>query len=400
MSWRADFAVLRHREVRLFLSARFVSLLGSAVGPIALAFAVLDLSDSARTLGLVLASQSVPMVGLMLLGGAIADRLPRRLVLVVAHLVCGTTQATAAVLLLSGQAEIWHLIVLGATNGVATAVSLPALSGILPELVDAAELPQANAASGIARSTGTLLGGAVAGVIVGFIGPAPGLAVDAAAFLLAASLLSRLPLTRLARTSKSLLKDLVEGWSDFIRTRWVVVISLVMFANQFVWVGCWVTLGPVIADESLGRAGWAISNVFLGLGFLTGGFLVLRVKPSHPLRFGILGILLMIPALLCLALAPRLPLVALCALGVGIGFQAISVGVDTALGQHIPLGKLSRISSYVMLATYAAMPLAQLTVGLIDTSPRTVELAAAAAFTTTLLLALCVPSIRNLPRLT
>ena len=401
MTWRTDLAVLRHREVRFFLGARFVSLLGSAVGPIALAFAVLDLSDSARTLGLVLAAQSVPMVALMLVGGVIADRLPRRLVLVVVHLVCAVTQASAATLLATGQAKIWHLMVLGAINGVATAVALPALSGILPELVDSAELPQANAASGIARSTGTLLGGTIASVIVGVAGPALGLAFDAAAFLLAAWLLSRLPLTRLTRTSKSLLSDLVEGWSDFIGTSWVVVVSLVMFALQFVWVGCWVTLGPVIADQTFGRAGWALSNAALGLGFLAGGLLVLRVKPRHPVRFGLLGVQLMVPALLCLALAPRLLLVVVAALGVGLGFQAISVGVDTALGQHIPLDKLSRIASYVMLASYLAMPLAQVTVGSLAaaTSPRTVEITAAAAFTTILLLALCVPTVRNLHRL-
>jgi hypothetical protein len=68
LTWRGDLAVLRHREVRVFLTARFVSLLGSAVGPIALAFAVLDLSGSASALGLVLAAQSVPMVSLMLVG--------------------------------------------------------------------------------------------------------------------------------------------------------------------------------------------------------------------------------------------------------------------------------------------------------------------------------------------
>lgn len=205
---------------------------------------------------------------------------------------------------------------LGAINGVASAVALPALSGILPGLVKAAELPQANAASGIARSTGTLLGGVVAGVIVG-------------------------------------------------------------------------------------RAGWAIANAALGLGFLIGGFVVLRVKPRRPLRFGLIGVQLLVPALLCLALAPQLLLLAVAAIGVGLGFQAISVGVDTALGQHISLDKLSRVASYVMLASYAAMPIAQVAVGSLAAAgnPRSVEIVAAATFSLVLLLALCVPAVRNLPRL-
>ena len=167
MTWREDLAVLRHRDVRIFVSARFVSLLGSSIAPIALVFAVLDVSDEPTAAGIVLAARSIPNVVFLLIGGVIADRLPRRLVLVVANTVSGLTQAFAAGLILSGHAQIWQLAAIEAVNGIAAAFVMPAMVGILPSIVDRAELPQATAVSGFARSVAMIGGGAVAGVIVG-----------------------------------------------------------------------------------------------------------------------------------------------------------------------------------------------------------------------------------------
>ena len=159
MSWREDLAVLRHRDVRVFVSARFVSMLGSSIAPIALVFAVLDVSDAASAVGIVLAARSIPNVVFLLLGGVISDRLPRKLVLIVANSVSGLTQALAAVLVLSGHAQIWQLAVIEAVNGIASAFVMPAMVGILPSIVDRAELPQANAVSGFARSIALIGGG-------------------------------------------------------------------------------------------------------------------------------------------------------------------------------------------------------------------------------------------------
>src|SRR6266508_2074493 len=187
MGWREDLSVLRHRSVRAFLAARFTSMLGGSIAPIALAFAVLDVSDSAAALGVVLAARSIPNVLFMLIGGVVADRLPRHLVLVAANSLCALTQAIAATLLVTGNAQIWQLVALEALNGVAAAFLFPAQTGVLPALVDREELPQANALAGFIRSTALIGGGAIAGVIVGFAGPAAGLYIDAATFVIAAA---------------------------------------------------------------------------------------------------------------------------------------------------------------------------------------------------------------------
>lgn len=400
MSWRADLAVLRHRDVRIFVSARFVSLLGSSIAPIALVFAVLDVSNKASAVGLVLAARSIPNVVFLLIGGVISDRLPRHLVLVVANTVSGVTQGLAAALVLSGHAKIWQLVIIEAVNGVAAAFVMPAMMGILPSIVDRAELPQANAVSGFARSVALIGGGAVAGVIVGFTGPGVGLAVDGATFCLAALLLSRLTLPRIVRDRTSVLHDLRVGWTEFVSRQWVWVIVVAFGLLNMIFTACYNTLGPVIANGTFGRTGWGIVSACFGAGLIAGGILMIRVKPRYPLRIGMLGVFLAAPIFVCLALAPTTIAVGAMAFVVGIGFEMFGIGWETALGQHIPLDKLSRVSSYDMLGSFIANPVSQLSVGYVAAvvSVKAVELYGAAIHVLIVFVTLLVPSVWRLQR--
>ncbi|QNE18009.1 MFS transporter [Kribbella qitaiheensis] len=400
MSWRADLAVLRHRDVRIFLSARFVSLLGSSIAPIALVFAVLDVSDKASAVGLVLAARSIPNVVFLLIGGVISDRLPRHLVLVVANTVSALTQGLAAALVLSGHARIWQLVVIEAVNGIAAAFVMPAMTGILPSIVDRAELPQANAVSGFARSVALIGGGAVAGVIVGFTGPGVGLVVDGVTFGAAAVLLSRLTIPRIVRDQASVLQDLRVGWTEFVSRQWVWVIVVAFGLINMIFTACYSILGPVIADRSFGRAGWGIVSACFGAGLVAGGILMIRAKPRYPLRVGMLGVFLSAPIFVCLALAPSTIAVAAMAFVVGIGFEMFGIGWETALGQHIPLDKLSRVSSYDMLGSFIANPVGQLGVGYVAAvvSIKAVELYGAAIHILVVFVTLLVPSVWRLQR--
>src|SRR5262245_25825690 len=94
----AAFAPMRERNFRWYFLAQLVNTAGSTMAPVALAFAVLDVSDSASALGLVLASNSLPLVFFMLVGGVVADRLPRVLILRVGNLVLAGTQGAVALL--------------------------------------------------------------------------------------------------------------------------------------------------------------------------------------------------------------------------------------------------------------------------------------------------------------
>ncbi|MDQ3161333.1 MAG: MFS transporter, partial [Actinomycetota bacterium] len=126
---RRSAAPLREREFRLLFAGRTVSLLGNAIAPVALAFAVLDLTGSKTDLGLILAAREIPLVVFLLAGGVWADRLPRNRVMVGANVVSGLSQATVAALLIVGDAEIWQLAALAAVNGGASAFYFPASGG-------------------------------------------------------------------------------------------------------------------------------------------------------------------------------------------------------------------------------------------------------------------------------
>ena len=400
MTWREDLAVLRHRDVRIFISARFVSMLGNSIAPIALVFAVLDVSDAASAVGIVLAARSIPNVVFLLIGGVISDRLPRKLVLIVANSVSALTQALAAALVLSGHAQIWQLAVIEAVNGIAGAFVLPAMMGILPSFLDRAELPQANAVSGFARSIALIGGGAVAGVIVGFTSPGVGLAVDALTFGLGAFLLSLLKLPRTERSTTSMLHDLRVGWTEFASRQWVWSVVLAFLVLNMIFTACYATLGPVIADDTFGRIGWGAVSACFGAGFIAGGIVMIRLKPKYPVRIGMFGMLAMVPMYLCLALAPYTVAVAAVAFLVGVGFEMFGIGWETALGQHIPIDKLSRVASYDMLGSFIAGPIGQLTVGYVAavTSVKLVELYGAGIHIVVVLATLAVPSVWRLQR--
>ena len=165
MSVKDSFAALREPQFRLLFSAHAISTFGDLLVPVALAFAVLDLTGSASDLGFVLTARLVPMVLFMLAGGVWADRLPREALMIGSSLVRLVTQTVLGVLLVSGSARIWELVALQAANGAATAFYRPASTGIVPQTVSPARLQQANALMWGAIGTAGFAGPAVAGVI-------------------------------------------------------------------------------------------------------------------------------------------------------------------------------------------------------------------------------------------
>ncbi|MET9022981.1 MFS transporter [Actinopolymorpha sp. NPDC004070] len=363
---RHSLAPLRHRRFRYFLGARFSTLLGSAIAPIAVAFAVLDLTHSPSALGMVLAARTIPMVVLVLFGGVLADRIRRDVVLLTANLLCFGTQSLAAILLLTGTADIWQIAAIEAVNGAAAAFTFPALQGLMPQLVDRTELQQANALNGLSRNITMIGGGAVGGALVGFLGPGWGLAVDAVTFGVAAVLISRLRLARVPREPQqrsSTWTDLRVGWQEFVSRRWVWVIVAAFSVFNAVTAGAVQTLGPVIADETFGRVGWGLVQSAGGVGLVVGALVMLRWRPRRPLVVGMLGCGVAVIELLVLGLSPTLaPLLAIGFL-VGVGTDLFGIGWETALQEHVPTERLSRVASYDMLGSLVAVPVGQLTAG-------------------------------------
>jgi len=387
-------------EFRLLFAGKASSSFGDRLVPVALAFAILDLTGSATDLGVVLAAQTVPLVIFVLLGGVWADRLPRQLVMLTADAVRALAQGASAVLLLSGHAHIWELAALQAVYGTAEAFFGPASTALVPHTVAEPDLQQANALLGLSGNVAAVLGPAVAGVIVATIGPGWGLAVDGATFVASALFLSKLQITsRPAQARSTTLQELRAGWTAF-RSRtwlWVTVIYFTLFlATVF---GPLQVLGPAVARQALGGAGaWAAISTALGVGSLLGGVLGLRWRPRYPLRAAFIGFLIGTPALVAAVAAhapvPAIVAVALIDGGTGTFFNTVWF---TALQREVPPEELSRVSSWDYLGSLALLPLGQAVSGPIAAAIglSTTLFAAAGLAILMLLTVLAVPAVRN-----
>ncbi|MBA2475760.1 MAG: MFS transporter, partial [Actinobacteria bacterium] len=348
------------RDFRLLFLGRLVSLLGSAVAPIALSFAVLDdLGGSASDLGLVLAASTVPTIVFLLVGGVWADRLPRHHVMVGSDLLEFAAQAVAAALVLTGTAQLWHLVVLAALRGTGSAFFFPAVQGIVPQVVSGERLQEANAVLRLSFSSSAILGAAAGGLLVATIGSGWALAFDALTYLASAALLSRLRLSRDATLAAgNFLAELRDGWREFASRTWLWAIVLEFaFVNAFS-SGVFQVLGPVVAKRSLGGAGaWGLILTGSAVGFVLGGLVTLRYRPSRPLLVASLAILAGVPQFVLLAEVAPLAAIVLGSACAGFGYELFGVFWETTLQQQIPGEKLSRVASYDALGSLAIMPI-------------------------------------------
>jgi MFS family permease len=245
---------LREREFRLLFAGRTISMAGSAMAPVALAFAVLNtLHGSATDLGLVLAARQVPTVLFLLFGGVLADRLPRHRVMVASNVLSGASQAASAALLLTGHAQLWQLGVLAAVNGTSSAFFFPASTGIVPQTVTVSMLGQANATLRLALNATNIGGAAIGGIVVAASSPGWAIAFDAATYGLAAVTIGAMNLPPGLRIEGStVLTELHDGWRDFWSRTWLWAIVLQFGIVNAVEQGAVQIFGPTIAKRDLG----------------------------------------------------------------------------------------------------------------------------------------------------
>ena len=291
MTWKDSAAPLREKNFRWYFASRFVNTLGNMMAGVALAFAVLDITDSATALGWVLAAHTIPMVLFLLWGGVIADRLPRALVLQVSNVASGVTQATIALLVITGTAEIWMIVVLSVVHGLVSAMSFPAMASLLPQLVPRDQLQPANALMSLMRGGLTILGPTVSALLVVTVGAGWGLFVDALTWFASAALLLgvRIPPPEASGTT-GMLADLREGWDFFRSVTWLWVVVLAFGFLNAIQVGALFTLGPAVAKETIGEQGWGLVLSAESAGLLLMTIVMLRVPLQRPLLLGMLGI--------------------------------------------------------------------------------------------------------------
>jgi MFS family permease len=350
---------LREREFRLLFTGRLISFTGSTVASIALAFAVLDLTGSRSDLGIVLAANTVPMILFLLIGGALADRLPRNAVMVGTNLVNAATQGATALLLLTHEARIWHLVALQSVAGIARAFFFPASQGIVPQTVPANLLQEANTLLRLALNATNVIGPAIGGLLVAGVGAGWAIAFDALSFVAAAAALRLMRLDPSERMPGStFVAEIAEGWREFSSRTWLWVVVIAFAFINACWMGGVNVLGAAVAKFELGGA--RSFGVIMGAesaGLVLGGLLMLRWRPRRLLLVGCISTVLLAPMLVLFAAVPHTFSIALAAIAAGFGVEIFGVCWDTAVQQHIPQRALSRVYAYDMLGSVAFIPI-------------------------------------------
>ncbi|WUD76773.1 MFS transporter [Streptomyces sp. NBC_00510] len=368
VSHRPRFPDWAGRNFRLLAASAFVTGLGASGAVVASAFAVLQAGGGGTEIGLVAAARTVPLVVFLLIGGAVADRLPRHRVMVAANCLNTVSQGLFAVLVLTGRAEIWHMAVLSALGGTGQAFFAPANEGMLLSTVDSAHAGRAFAVFRLGVNGANVGGAALAGALVALAGPGWVLAVDATCFAVAAGLRALLrvsPATLRDRAERragglrgGLLGDLRDGWREFVSRRWLWGIVVQFSVVNAVITAADAVYGPLVAREHLGGAGpWGAALAAFGVGNLLGGLLMLRWRPRRILLAGVLCVFPFSLPAAALALALPVPLLACAMLVAGLSIEVFGVAWMMALHQEIPEDKLSRVAAYDWFGSVSMMPI-------------------------------------------
>jgi hypothetical protein len=361
---RPNLGVLHERDFRLLFTGQVVSQFGDSITPVALAFAILDLTGRPADLGYVFAARSVPLVAFLLIGGVFADRLPRRAVMIAADLARLGTQGATAVLLIAGDAQIWQIAALQAVHGMASAFFNPAATGLTPQVVSPERLQDANGLRGLSMSASGIAGPAISAGLVAGVGAGWALGLDSMTFLVSAVCLAKLRLpAHVKLPPQSFVHDLLVGWTEFSSRTWVwVIVVCAAIGNGL--SGTFFVLGAAISKADLGGPGaWALILAAFSVGGLVGGLAVLRIRPHRPLLAACFAVLpwALPPAML--ALHASVYAIAAVAFVSGAGLMIFNSLWETTLQRHIPDAALSRVSAYDWFGSLLMQPLGFALVG-------------------------------------
>lgn len=356
-----DILALKH--VRKLLAARLISNFGNGLSPIALAFGVLDLPGAtAKTLSLVVFAQMFPMVAFMLIGGVIADRFPKALMVGGSDIVLSLFVICNGIMFLTGTVSLTSLIIIGVISGFLHALWWPAMSALPTEIVDEDQLQSINSVVGISANVTNILGTVTGGIIVAAIGSGWAIVLDGLTYLVAGILVIQLrSFGRKREThegSPTVIQDLRAGWTEFSSRSWVVVVVLGYAIIAMLMESIFTVVGPTHAKAHLGGPKpWSWILASLTAGMLLAVFVTLKVKPKRPIYIGILVQILVGIWWISLGWTNLIPLLLLGAFGAGFAMDFFMVLWMTTLQKQIPKESLSRVSSYDAFGSLILAPL-------------------------------------------
>ncbi|WP_053960733.1 MFS transporter [Sulfobacillus thermosulfidooxidans] len=351
---------LSYPSFRQFFLARSILLLGNAMTPVALAFAVLEAPQGQRLLGDVLAVELLPHIVMLLIGGQFADRYRRQRILLWTTLGSGLSQLSIATIVLTGTNAEW-ILPWAMVKGILAAFSEPALRGIIPEMVDTPHLQQANALLSTSRGFARIIGPSAAGILVATWSGGWAILFNAFSSFLAALLITRIHLPERGKpTAMSVLHALHQGWEYFRKTPWIWSITVAWAFMNALQMGAWQVLGPIIAQRSFGSTGWGMVLSFRAIGLLIAGLVLTRVRVVRPLREAMLAAAVGGLPLIILGLGQGVLFLSATAMAAGLGLGISTTLWDSTLQQGVPRNKISRIMALDDMGAFVLIPLGEM----------------------------------------
>jgi len=395
-------SALRSRPFAWLWSGQTISALGDGAYTPALAWQVLLLTHSSVAMAVIVTATVVPRLLFLLIGGLVADRLPRRLVLFASDAGRASVAAGIAGLAWTNSLMLWHLIALGVVFGIVGAFFLPAYRAMPPQLVAKETLSSANALTEMSGQLGQLLGPLLGAALVALAGPASAFGFDGLTFAISALSLLAIrrpsqPLPQLVRETADAQRglrgaagtkesDTMSGRTGGIRqvgselreaagfitgSTWLLTTIVVPAFGNAAFGSAMIIALPRLVHDVYGASVWLLGAVVtcVALGRISAALLVaqLRLRRRGMLAFGADVMASLAVLVFSVPLPPDLrPAVALVAGGLfGLGggtFQTIWV---TLLHELVPNDILGRVASIDLLGSFCLQPLGFAAAGLV-----------------------------------
>ncbi len=279
------FSALKHHNFRLFWSGRAVSLIGSWVQRASQSWLVLQMTDSPLKLGLVNAARFMPVIFLSLYAGVLCDRIPKKRVILVTQSGLMLQALILSILVFTGKAQYWHILLLSIMDGICTAFDNPARQSMISDTVPREDVLNAISLNSAIVNGARIIGPAIGGFAMDVFGPALAFFINAISFLfvIVALLMMKLPEKLSQVKKKGTFSEIKEGLQYSLKTPTIrTVLGMVSFTSMFALNLS--VLVPVFAAQVLDMSatGYGLLMSFMGAGAVLGAFGIASLSHRGP----------------------------------------------------------------------------------------------------------------------
>ncbi|MFN3426201.1 MAG: MFS transporter [Candidatus Thermochlorobacter sp.] len=388
---RTTFSALHHRDYRLLWIGAFLSNIGTWIQKVGQPWLILSLSGSPLLLGLDGFMQDIPLLLLLLIGGAISDRFDKRKILIFSQIVQGSSALTIALLTATGHITVWIIIALSFIVGCVQSLSTPAYLSALPSLVSKEHITNAIALNAMQFNLSRFIGPAIGGVVIASLGVAWCFGFNALSYLALLIVLPLIDFPSVGMSEQSKARSLSESIKEGVqevgrRPELLSMVIVVLFVSFF--AGPLLNFIPVIAKENL-RAeagGFSLMLSAFGAGAVIGALRVASLKETVNRHYVVMTASSVLAVAVIAVALSRVFVLSIGLMFVG-GFAFVSCGSvgNTIMQTEVSENLRGRVISIYAAAFRGGLPLGSLLTGVVSE-----HLSAQTALVLNGLLLLCV----------